>query len=292
MKNDFKIVKNKLGFYEVLPKPSKNELQEYYNLQYFQNQAGNFRNSYSNEELQYFKNKEVQKQTILQKHLNVPISSLLDIGCGEGFTLKYFKRFGWNVTGIDFSNFGISRFNPEMEKYILQGDLIEEMKKLVQINRSFNVISMNNLLEHVVDPIYTIELAAQLLKDGGILIVEVPNDFSKLQLFLKEKNLVKKDYWVCYPDHLNYFTKESLGKLISSKSLKEVFSLSDFPIDLFLANIKSNYIMDRSTGKDAHNSRILIDNFLNEVSIEKTINLYASMADIGIGRQIISFFKK
>ena len=36
----------------------------------------------------------------------------------------------------------------------------------------------------------------------------------------------------------------------------------------------------------------MVDNFLNNESIEKTIKLYEAMAQIGFGRQIISFFKK
>ena len=74
--------------------------------------------------------------------------------------------------------------------------------------------------------------------------------------------------------------------------MKEVFSLADFPIDIFLSNINSNYVEHKDIGKDAHKSRVLIDNFFNKISIEKTINLYSAMAQIGFGRQVISFFKK
>ena len=113
-----------------------------------------------------------------------------------------------------------------------------------------------------------------------------------INFFLKENKFINEEFWLAYPDHLTYFTKTSLNNLLSSKNMKEVFSLADFPIDIFLSNVQSNYILDKSKGNDAHKSRILVDNFLNSESIEKTINLYAAMSKIGLGRQIISFFKK
>jgi hypothetical protein len=166
------------------------------------------------------------------------------------------------------------------------------MKQLQVLGKTFKVITLNNLLEHVIDPENTIDLALELLTSDGVLIIEVPNDFSKYQIFLKENKFVNEEFWLAYPDHLTYFTKTSLNNLLNSKNMMEVFSLADFPIDIFLSNSQSNYILDKGKGKDAHRSRILIDNFLTNESVEKTINLYEAMANIGFGRQIISFFKK
>ena len=288
----FKIIKNKLGYFEVFPKPSIAELKDYYNLKYYQNQSGNYRDEYTSEEYTFFKNKEIRKIHILENQLSVSKSSLLDIGCGEGFSLKHFHDLGWRVLGIDFSNYGIIKNNPSMKKYFIEGDLIENMKQLQVLGKTFEVISLNNLLEHVLDPENTIDLALDLLTIDGVLIIEVPNDFSKYQIFLKENKFVNEEFWLAYPDHLTYFTKTSLNNLLNSKNMMEVFSLADFPIDIFLSNSQSNYILDKSKGKDAHRSRILIDNFLTNESVEKTINLYEAMASIGFGRQIISFFKK
>ena len=284
--------KNGFGYYEIFPKPSYADLKEYYNLKYYQNQSGNYRNNYSSDEITFFKNKEVQKLYILEKYLNFSKSNILDIGCGEGFSIGHFYKEGWDVLGIDFSSFGIKNNNPEMVNFFIEGDLIDIMKDLHRNSKLFKVITLNNLLEHVLDPEYTIELACSLLDPNGVLIIEVPNDFSNFQRFLKDNQFINDDFWVAYPDHLSYFTKTSLNNLLTSKNMIEVFSLADFPIDIFLSNPQSNYVADKTKGKDAHISRILVDNFLNNESIEKTIKLYEAMAQIGFGRQIISFFKK
>lgn len=293
MKNkNLKINKNKFGYFEVFPKPSNEELKNYYNLKYFQNQSGNYRNEYTSEEYTFFKNKELRKIYILESKLNISKSNLLDIGCGEGFSLHHFYSLGWEVLGIDFSKYGIVNNNPEMENFFVEGDLIENIKHFQTLGKSFDVITLNNLLEHVVDPSHTLDLALELLTKNGILIIEVPNDFSNYQNFLKENKFINDDFWVSYPDHLNYFTKASLNNLVSSKNMTEVYSLADFPVDIFLSNNQSNYVLDKRKGKDAHLSRILLDNFLNNESIAKTVNLYEAMAQIGFGRQVISFFKK
>ena len=289
---NYRIVENKLGYFEALPKPSNEELKDYYNKKYYQNQSGNYRKNYTLDEYTFFKNKEIRKLHILENLLNVSKSSFLDIGCGEGFSLNYFYAFGWKVLGIDFSNYGIVNNNPDMEKFFIEGDLIGNMNLLQTQGKTFKVIALNNLLEHVVDPKNTIDLAIKLLTEDGVLIIEVPNDFSNYQNFLKKNQFVKEDFWIAYPDHLSYFTKTSLNNLLNSLKMKEVFSLSDFPIDIFLSNVHSNYILDKRKGKDAHKSRVLIDNFLNMESVEKTIRLYQAMAQIGFGRQIISFYKK
>ena len=71
--------------------------------------------------------------------------------------------------------------------------------------------------------------------------------------------------------------------------------ISDFPIEWYLANPKSNYTKDKKIGKSAHESRMFIENFLNNSLTNKfddLINFYESMAKIGQGRQLIGFFTK
>ena len=47
---------------------------------------------------------------------------------------------------------------------------------------SFDAVHLNNVLEHIPDPIELLILARECLEPGGILCVNVPNDFSPLQI--------------------------------------------------------------------------------------------------------------
>jgi len=40
----FDVIKNSFGYYEIFPKPTNEELKDYYNQKYYQNQSGNYRN--------------------------------------------------------------------------------------------------------------------------------------------------------------------------------------------------------------------------------------------------------
>lgn len=290
--NDYKLIKNEFGFHEVIPKPTKEFLADFYAKKYFQNDAGNYRSEYSDEEILYFKNRDLQKKIILEDCFNLYSKRILDIGCGEGFTLKHFKNFGWDVLGIDYSSFGISQNNPSVINNFIEGDLVDNMKQLSNNKEKFDVIVLNNLLEHVIDPIQTIDNATELLNDEGVIVVQVPNDFSEYQNYLIKNNIINTPFWIAYPDHLNYFTKESLNTFLKSRNLINKKIISDFPIDIFLCNPHSNYVNDKSLGREANLSRINIENFLNQQDPKKLINLYESLADIGMGRQIIGFYQK
>ncbi len=54
----------------------------------------------------FFKIKYDQKKRIIESHVhfsdNQKKISFLDIGCGEGYALKYFYENGYKVLGIDF----------------------------------------------------------------------------------------------------------------------------------------------------------------------------------------------
>jgi hypothetical protein len=67
--------------------------------------------------------------------------------------------------------------------------------------------------------------------------------------------------------------------------------LADYPIDWNLLNPDSNYVKDRTKGKNCHKERIEFENLVHNLDVDKLIALYKSLADLGLGRQITGFFK-
>ena len=83
------------GYYEVVPKPTNEELNTYYEDKYFQNERSTYAKYYNDEEITYFNNKIAQKDFIVKGIQGATKSSrILDIGCGEGFTLNYYHEKG------------------------------------------------------------------------------------------------------------------------------------------------------------------------------------------------------
>lgn len=282
---------NEFGFYMLSQIPSEKELKDYYTNKYYQENTSVYQKEYSEEELLYIYNKIEQKHYIIQSHLSeTSKNSLLDIGCGEGFALNYFNKRNWCVTGLDYSSSGVNAHNPHCRDFITQGNMFTNIKSLIKAEKQFDLIWMDNVLEHVTDPLGLLKESRKLLSMKGILVIEVPNDFSIIQMKLKEMKLIKNDFWVAPPDHISYFNKQGLINICTAADLEHTLTIADFPIDFNLFNPNANYNSNESLGKGAHSQRIQLENIFHELSIEKTNKLYEIMADMGLGRQIIGFF--
>jgi len=284
---------NSFGFFSLKEKPSPEELSKYYEKKYFQEKK-TYKKEYSSEEIKYFKNKIEQKfYQITQSGtlLNERQYSLLDVGCGEGFTLNFFKELGWNITGLDYSDFGCKTHNPDCIPHLIKGDIYENIEALLEEEIKFDLIWLDNVLEHVLDPLMMLRQLKKLSSKNGILVIEVPNDFSIVQTYLSDKQMTLKEFWVAIPDHISYFNREGLINICRSANWSFEAMLTDFPIDWFLFNEHSNYKTNKETGKAAHHSRIAIENLMHATSIPKVNAMYEAMGELGIGRQLIGFFR-
>ena len=73
----------------------------------------------------------------------------------------------------------------------------------------------------------------------------------------------------------------------------ELFHLNtDYPLDLNLLNPDSNYVMDKGKGRNVHLARVEIENLLDDINSELAIDLLSVYAKMGLGRNIIGFFKR
>ncbi|MNB88212.1 putative S-adenosylmethionine-dependent methyltransferase [compost metagenome] len=292
--NGSKVTINQYGFYELLNKPDDLELESYYKDVYYQESRSSYSNSYAEDEIQYFKNKYEQKYSILLEHniLSCDTRRFLDIGCGEGWGLDFFHSKGWKVKGLEHSEYGCSVHNPKMLPFLLEGEPKDALKNLISENNKFDVILLDNVLEHLKNPLEILKYCYLLLSEQGVLLIEVPNDFSIVQKRLLEKGFINEEFWVVSPDHISYFNKDGLTNLCSDAELNCIDIISDYAIDFDLFNPNSNYKADSTLGPSSHRSRIEIENMLHSISVEKTNKLYRIYAELGIGRQIIGFYRK
>ena len=289
------VIRNKYGYYTLKDVPTKQELEQYYAQKYYQEPEGSYQKNYSDQERKFIFNKISQKYIVIKNILTNETNSnlsFLDIGCGEGWALKFFKDHHWDISGLDFSSYGCKTQNPEYLKYVREGDIETNIDILRQNNLKFNVIWLDNVLEHVLNPFELLDKCRELINEKGLLVVEVPNDFSPIQQHLYQKGFIAKPFWVVRPDHISYFNKEGLISLCNDVGWGCEYLMGDYPIDLALFDERTNYIEDKSLGKDCHQVRVAIENFLDDISPEKTNEFYHSLANLGLGRNIVSFFTK
>jgi 2-polyprenyl-3-methyl-5-hydroxy-6-metoxy-1,4-benzoquinol methylase len=288
--NDARLRYNSLGFLEVVTPPSSEELKAYYADRYYQTEQGSYRGSYSDEEIQFRNLKIAQKASLaasLRGH-NIP-GCFLDVGCGEGFALAWFAENGWSVAGIDHSTAGLQAMNPELLSKVESGDLFDLLDQRINEAQRYELIWLSNVLEHVVDPVKLLSSIRRLIAPEGILVVTVPNDGSTYQENLFEHGDIPNRFWIAIPDHLAYFTRESLIRTVEATGWLCREIIADFPIDFFLLHPGSNYVTDQINGPAAHQARIRMELILGDHSHDKVNHFYAAMAQVGLGRCLTAF---
>ncbi len=173
-----KIQKHELGFYEIKDKPTVQELQDYYANKYYQEVSSNsYEINYSKDELKYFRVRNERYHSVAKKIRKTEEGSFLDVGCGEGFGLSYFKELGYIVKGLDFSSRGVSSQNPDCLNELVTGDLFELLKIEIESKNTYDIIYLQNVLEHVINPIGLLNDLHNILSLDGVIILTVPNDF-------------------------------------------------------------------------------------------------------------------
>jgi 2-polyprenyl-3-methyl-5-hydroxy-6-metoxy-1,4-benzoquinol methylase len=148
--------KHALGFFQVDPMPTQDELDRYYREEYYQKfPSATYAAEYSADEKKYFNNRAAVTEAVFAQTVGASVSGLrlLDVGCGEGFFAAYFLRAGWSVKACDFSIEGIRQQNPGLESWFEQGNVYQILEKLIESEEKFDLINLSNVLEHVRQPI-------------------------------------------------------------------------------------------------------------------------------------------
>jgi len=129
---------------------------------------------------------------------------IADIGCSTGALLSLFKSAGYRqLVGVDPApecrDIGARLYGVEIET----GPLSRHRPL-----RPYEVILFSSVLEHLPNPLESIEQASQILAPGGLLFVQVP-DADNFGEQLKEPFL---EFSI---EHVNYFTITSLTNLMA-----------------------------------------------------------------------------
>ena len=147
--------------------------------------------------------------------------TILDIGSGRGFMLYFLKKyFGYTTavgTQIAPNAADFSRNKLGLEIY--DRDLLEIDFK----DERFDLITIWHVLEHIQEPEKYIVYIQKLLRDKGLLLIEVPN-------FDSWGNRLTKKYWLGLDPkhHLWFYTPSSLIELVEKHGfqVKKVHTFS------------------------------------------------------------------
>ena len=172
------------------------------------------------------------------------------------------------------------------------GDAFEMLEKYRKAGKKFDVCVIQNVLEHVLEPRTLLFNLRDLLTENGIIVIKVPNDFSRIQRRAYDLGIIKEKFWVVPPEHLNYFNTENIRTFLENLDFKVLDTFASFPIDFFLFHKGSNYEIDEKNGKDAHKARLELDLIMAESGIENYHRLCQSMISCNVGRSLTILIEK
>ena len=129
---------------------------------------------------------------------------ILDIGCGDGFFLKEVVGIGWETHGVEINRLAVEKARGN-HLNVFYGDL----KAAEYPTDFFDVIRLWSVIEHISKPLETLEEIRRILKQDGILIIQVPNYSSAAVRLMKER-------WSAWdvPRHLYHFSPETMALLL------------------------------------------------------------------------------
>lgn len=129
--------------------------------------------------------KEIWKDAAMKK------SSILDIACNDGSFVNIFKRYGWDVYGIDPAE--------NINKEFIQGYFPKDFNKEIK----FDVITALNVFGHIPNPYEFLVKCKEILNDDGLLYIQTS----------QKDMIVNGEFDTVYHEHHSFFSVKSMKTL-------------------------------------------------------------------------------
>jgi 2-polyprenyl-3-methyl-5-hydroxy-6-metoxy-1,4-benzoquinol methylase len=168
----------------------------------------------------------------------LPPGRALDVGCSHGAFVGLMKAAGFDAVGLELSpwvcDFARKTFDVPMLVGALEDQNLEP--------GSFSAIILNDLIEHVPDPIRTIETCARLLADDGVLVIQTPKYPVETHeaLVSRDAPFLEMMSAELSREHLHLFSDHSMGMLLDRRGIAHHARLAPaFVYDMYVVASKS-----------------------------------------------------
>ncbi|MGA1995889.1 MAG: class I SAM-dependent methyltransferase [Bryobacteraceae bacterium] len=144
---------------------------------------------------------------------------LLDVGCAGGAFLVAAQRCGFETVGVEpshwLASYARDQYRLDVRDGVLEPGLFPP--------RSFDVVTLWDVVEHLSNPHDTLALAASLLKPGGLLLVNYPDIGSLAARMLGHR----WPFWLGV--HLLYYTRTTIARQLERGGFRIVDFRPFFP---------------------------------------------------------------
>jgi 2-polyprenyl-6-hydroxyphenyl methylase/3-demethylubiquinone-9 3-methyltransferase len=185
--------------------------------------------AYIETQLQANSQKFSHQVELLRKYLALQTARVLDIGCGGGLFLSLLKEAGASATGIELSDsrawYAATRHNLEIHKQPIESDFWQE-----GYENYFDAVTLWDVIEHVNYPFQTLQCAANVLKPGGLLLIDTP---CRDSFYHQVGELTYRLSGGRFPTFLNAMYSSHLfghKQIFSTREMKELFASSGLEV--------------------------------------------------------------
>ncbi len=163
--------------------------------------------------------------------LRLPPARILDVGCAHGGYVALLGWAGFDAVGTELSPW-VARFAQEtFGVKVLAGPLENQDFK----EGSFDVIVLNDVIEHLAHPLKFMAHCARLLAKDGFFVIQTPEYIEHLSHadLLATNDLFLKHMDRNNEEHLYLFSRRSAGELFSRLGFTHLdFSSPVYPYDM------------------------------------------------------------
>ncbi len=208
-KNNYRIEKcSTCNLVQVTNIPDNQHIEQNYDEQFFATYYKGVENNPTKQRYAYLNshNKLDQIERRITRRGN-----LLDVGCSFGLFLDAARQRGWSVAGIELSAYAARYATEGLGLTVVNKPLTEAKFE----GESFDVITMWYVIEHLPNPIECLRHLKTFLKEDGILVISTPNvDSYRAKIEGRRWRI-----WIP-PEHLLYFSPESLSSVVEQSELE------------------------------------------------------------------------
>jgi 2-polyprenyl-3-methyl-5-hydroxy-6-metoxy-1,4-benzoquinol methylase len=148
--------------------------------------------------------------------------SVLDVGCATGFLAKALVERGCVVSGIEYDVEAAEQARQHLDQLVV-GDLNEIDLAEAFGGRTFEVIILGDVLEHLVDPAVVLAGLVVLLAPGGSVVISIPNvAHGSMRLALLQGSWDYRELGLMDRTHIRFFTRRTLLAMLRSAGLVAV----------------------------------------------------------------------
>jgi SAM-dependent methyltransferase len=142
---------------------------------------------------------------------HVPSGRLLDVGCGHGLLLDEARRRGYEVEGLELSDYAAAHARDTLRLPVRQATVADVAAGPEP--PAYAAIVLADVLEHLDDPLATVDTCARLLAPGGVLCLVTPDPGSRTARFAGAR------WWGFLPAHTFLLPRRTLRDLLDRRGL-------------------------------------------------------------------------